>query len=510
MENGECRMKKALFCLALAGALLSFAEESPITVYPTRGHLSRAFARMERSTGEKPETLRVLFYGQSIVGQKVWCDNVVAAWKARYPTVNFVVKNLAIGGYATDTLVHCIESDIFPFYPDVVFFHDYGDVLGGYGYMLGEVRRRTTAEIVIWSSHLRYDEDPATIMAVRAGKDVPRKGNERSIDATERRTGEMRALAEDLDLVFVDLQGEWCRILLENKWKPTALIVDSVHLNQKGFQFYSRILIDALTPGPGGADEGGASGTVSHLAYAQAAKTGENGDITVRFDGNRIAAVANGAGVVEPTFGAFAAGGEVLIDGTPVREIPSQWYHTRSTPIERWFPGCDTPVKGKTALQNEEWTLSILTYATNAKPKYVTYRLEGSKTGFDGEGCSTNTFVSNSGRVVIPGVWLGCTVNPFGSDGPVAGVSKTAWKSMLVPVPVYGPRPKWTETVLAQGLANGPHVLTIRNPHGDLGIAGFVVSKPNPKWERPLTERMQKFLKRANGAEFFYGDAAWH
>ena len=81
---------------------------------------------------------------------------------------------------------------------------------------------------------------------------------------------------------------------------------------------------------------------------------------------------------------------------------------------------------------------------------------------------------------------------------------------MLVPVPVYGPQPKGAETVLAQGLANGRHVLTIRNPHGDLGIAGFVVNKPNPKWDRPLTERMQAFKKRIAGAEFFYGDAAWH
>ena len=491
-----------------AGAGL--AEETAVTVYPTRGHLSRTFAKMERSTQEKPETLRVLFYGQSIVGQKVWCDQIVDAWKKRYPTVKFVVKNLAIGGYATDTLVHCIESDIFPFYPDVLFFHDYGDVLGGYGYMLGEVRKRTTAEIVIWSSHFRYDEDPATVMRIRAGTDVPRKGNERNYGAEKTRTGEMRTLADDLDLVFVDLQGSWAKILLDNKWGPKALIGDSVHMNEKGFPFYSKILLDALTPDPKGAGEGGSSGTISFLPFAKAAKAAKNGDITVEFDGNRIAAVADGNGVVDPTFGAFVAGGEVLIDGVPVREIPSQWYNTRSTPINNWFPGCDTALKGKTMLQDEEWTLTILSYVTNAKPKYVTYKLEGSKTGFDGEGSSTNLFVSKSGRIVIPGPWFGSTCNPWHTAGPAANVSKTLWKSMLMPVPVYGPQAKGEETVLAQGLANGRHVLTIRNPHGDLGIAGFVVNKPNPKWERPLTERMQTFQKRIAGAEFFYGDAAWH
>ena len=37
------------------------------------------------------------------------------------------------------------------------------------------------------------------------------------------------------------------------------------------------------------------------------------------------------------------------------------------------------------------------------------------------------------------------------------------------------------ETVLVLGLANGRHPLTIRNPHGDLGVTGFVVNKPAPK-----------------------------
>ena len=247
---------KKILCVGLVAlaAGMGSAEEL-IEPFPSRGHLTRTFAQMEASTAENPATIRVLFYGQSIVRQNVWCEHIIADWQKRYPTVKFVVRNLSVGGYTTDALSHCIESDIFPFYPDVLFFHDYGDVLGGYGYMLGEVRKRTTAEIVIWSSHFRYDEDPATVMKIRAGVDVPRKGNERNYGAEKTRTGEMRALADDLDLVFVDLQGSWAKLLLDNKWGPKVLLEDTVHMNGKAFPYYSKILVDALTPDPKGAGE---------------------------------------------------------------------------------------------------------------------------------------------------------------------------------------------------------------------------------------------------------------
>lgn len=487
----------AAVCCAVAHGV---AEE--VSIYPTRGHLVRAFSRMEASTAEKPATIRILFYGQSIVGQNVWCQQIVSEWRKRYPTVKFVVKNLAIGGYGTDSLVHCIESDIFPFYPDVLFFHDYGDVEGGYGYMLGEVRKRTTAEIVIWSSHLRYDEPPQAIMDARAMPQVPKLG---------KRTAEMRGVADYLDLVFVDLQGNWCKLLFEQKWKPTVLLADSVHLNNKGFSHYSRFLLENLVPGPAGSDgNGGASGTITRVPFAKGAKTQPNGDIVFEFDGNRVTAVSSGLGYADPSLGKAVPAGEVLVDGVPVRDIPSQWIHTRSSAINNWFPGCDTPVRGKTKLLDETWTLRINSFASKGKKKYVTYSVTGSKTGFDGEGSSTNLFVSNSGRVVIPGPWLGSTCNPWKSRGPVPGISKCVWKSVLLPVDVYSPQEKGVETVLATGLSNGRHVLTIRNPHGDLGIAEFVVSKPNPKWDRAPNEREAAFLKRMSKAQFIYGDSEWH
>lgn len=500
---------KKILCVGLVAlaAGMGSAEEL-IEPFPSRGHLTRTFAQMEASTAKNPATIRVLFYGQSIVRQNVWCEHVIADWQKRYPTVKFVVRNLSVGGYTTDALSHCIESDIFPFYPDVLFFHDYGDVPGGYGHILGEVRKRTTAEIVVWSSHLRFDEKPERIMAIVHDK-MPSTGKWDRDGMAAVRTKGILTMADDLDLVFVDLQGHWCNLLLSNKWSPKKLIGDSIHMNNEGFPHYSKILIDNLTPGPKDAPTA-SSGLISRIPFAKAAKIGKNGDITVSFDGNRIAAISNGKGFADPALGRFAPLGEVLIDGVPVREIPSQWIFTRSSPINNWFPGCDTPMKGKTALQDEKWTLTVTSYVTNAKPKYVTYRVEGSKTGFDGEGCSTNMFVSKSGRVIIPGPWMSSTCNPWKTSGPRPEVSRSYWNSELVPAAWYGPRPAGEETVLAQGLENGKHVLTIRNPHGELGIDSFVVNKPNPKWDRPPSEAILKFHKSVFGGGYEYSDSKWH
>lgn len=500
-----CRLSVLLFCAAIFVEPLGFAGKEPFDeslIFPTRGHLNRAFARMEASTAEKPETIRVLFYGQSIIGQKKWCEMIIDNWKRRYPSVNFVVKNLAIGGYGTDALARCMESDIFPFYPDVLFFHDYGDVTGGYAYILGEVRKRTTAEIAVWSSHLRFDEDPDRIMDLRAKRSVDRKRDGMSIMAVNRTAG-IRQVAEDLDLVFVDLQGYWCRLLKSNGWGPKALIGDTVHMNTNGFPYYADILIKNLKPAPRRAAEGSASGTVKSVPFAKAVKRKSNGDLTFAFDGNRIAAVSDGTGNAD-------ARGEILIDGVAVKDIPSQWINTRSTPMIRWFPGCSTALKGDTCLQDEEWTLTVLSYVTNVRPKYVTYRVEGSKTGFDGEGCSTNLFVSKSGRIVLPGTWLDSSCNPWRCAGPKPNVSKTTWQSKLVPVSEYVPQPTHVETVLAQGLENGRHVLTIRGAKGKLGIGQLIVNRPNPKWECKSSEVVQKFLKKVYGSTFFYGDEAWH
>ena len=43
--------------------------------------------------------------------------------KEKYPTVNFVWANKAIGGFTSPALTRTAWSDLFPYYPDLLFFH---------------------------------------------------------------------------------------------------------------------------------------------------------------------------------------------------------------------------------------------------------------------------------------------------------------------------------------------------------------------------------------------------
>lgn len=465
--------------------------------------IQRTMKRMEESTVENPATVRVLFYGQSIVQQRDWNNVIINRWKEQYPSVNFVVENKAIGGFGTDSLARCMDSDIFPFYPDLLFFHDYGDVEGGYGHILGEVRRRTTTEIILWSSHLRFDEDPKMILDLRDGVVTNNDRWNPNVMAVNRTKG-IRSVAEDLETEYVDLQKKWCEMLIASNLTSKALIYDTVHLNADGKPLYGKMLGEELVRKPGEDGEGVGSGVVMRPKFADVAKINAAGDIEVAFDGNRIVAVSNGEGYDAGT--KANVGFEVLIDGIPVADISSQWYHTRSTPIIRWFPGCCTPEKGPSKLQEEDWALTVDSYVTNSGPKYITYHLEGSKTGPDGEGTSTNRFVSKSGRVVIDGLRFSATVNPWKCAGPVPG-DQIKWQSKLVPVQRYVRAPKGTETVLAQELDNGPHVLTIKGAKDNPGIGSFIINKPDPKWVREPNEKVIQFRKKQ--VPFFYGDKAW-
>ena len=57
MEGGMHMILKAAAAAAVCCAVAHGVAEE-VSIYPTRGHLVRAFSRMEASTAEKPATIR--------------------------------------------------------------------------------------------------------------------------------------------------------------------------------------------------------------------------------------------------------------------------------------------------------------------------------------------------------------------------------------------------------------------------------------------------------------------
>ncbi len=89
-------------------------------------HFQRSMTLMETSTPEERNTVRILFYGQSIMGHR-WHTMVMDGLRTRYPHTDFVVENKALGGFSSQRLVRTTEYDVIPFYPDLLVFHVYGD-----------------------------------------------------------------------------------------------------------------------------------------------------------------------------------------------------------------------------------------------------------------------------------------------------------------------------------------------------------------------------------------------
>ena len=434
-------------CALTAFGRLGAAEPNPSAVF-----IQRTMKALTESTAEKPAHVRVLFYGQSIVAQ-AWTGMVQDYLKTTYPTVQFEFSNRAIGGYTSPALIRTAESDLYPYYPDLLFFHVYGPI-DKYEEIVRRVRERTSAEVILWTSHLSAEQDPRAML-----------------DERDQRSKDILAVAERQKCMVIDLNQKWCRLLLENGWKAQELLGDTIHLKPEGCRYYADFIIEELVriPDTDGVPE--ASGTIREIALDDAcvAKNAD-GSLTLAFDGNRVTAISDGS-APEGTKA------EILLDGQKMSENADLWGTTRPSTGPMWMPAINL-VTHETTPVAEDWTLSALE-GSAADGSKILFKVEGSVTGPDGEGVSTERFVSPSGRVVIepsdiPLAWqFGYTKKTLLPD------FKVTWKNYPLFTDPYQASAAGTRTVLVQNCANGPHTLTIRPESGSVGIAGFVVNTPH-------------------------------
>ena len=130
--------------------------------------IQRSMTLMATSTPEHKNTVRVLFYGQSITEQN-WSKLVADDLRKRFPNANLIIENRALGGFASQLLVKTAETDLYPFYPDLLIFHVYG-AHNTYEDIIRRTRERTTADVLIMTDHVTKDEqlneetDPSKLM----------------------------------------------------------------------------------------------------------------------------------------------------------------------------------------------------------------------------------------------------------------------------------------------------------------------------------------------------------
>ncbi len=402
--------------------------------------MQRTMTLLATSTPAKRNLVKVLFYGQSITKQE-WSQLVAQDLRTRFPHADVVVENRAIGGYSTDFLIQTVGHDVYAFYPDLIVFHDYGGE-ENYEKIIAAIRRNTTAEILIQSDYPTWIPTPA---------DPTNPAREKREAWGDRHSNEwLPELCRKYGCAVADVRRPWYDYLRAGKLKATDVLRDGTHLNDRGNQ----LLADVTKP---------------YLKYAgveawgdlvKTTKPGQwkDGRLRIEFEGNRVELVA----AKGEAFHASEA--DVLIDGKKPSALPELYAITRPTDTFAVDWPAVNRVTAEKPLLAEDWTLRVL--ETNADDSKWRFEVVGSRTGPDGEGVSTERFVSNSGRVVIdPGEWgvnrafrLRKQLTPVGFE--------VRWSVLPLFTDVYR-APRVTDpsreyvTLAASGLSNGKHVLEL-------------------------------------------------
>lgn len=430
-------------------------------------HIQRTMSLLDTSTPQKRNTVRILFYGQSIVANEKWTDAVMTDLQHRFPHANIIYENRAIGGFSAQYLVGTSEADLYPFYPDLLIFHVYGSHKE-YQEIIHNTRSRTTVELAIISDHLGAKEfDGKTFADPGDWKNFKRKVF-------------VPAVAKEYDAQLIDITTPWKKYLMNHNLPSQALLKDGIHPNDHGCFLMSQLVARQLVYLP----------DYPKKQWQDLVKTYQvgsdvhwkDGKLSFPFTGNRVDLIAHNTETTATL--------EVLIDGKKPSENKRCYTYTRTSGC----PGVNWPallrVDFNTIPLLEDWTLTIT--KVDSPNVDLSFKVVGSKTGYDGEGTNREKFVSNSGRVIIePWFWKNLQRDFEFKGKPAYQGFEITWSTKPLFVDEYQP-PKIDDhtieytTTIAQNLENKEHLLQLSIDE---------TSKPTIKairmYQPPVNQRMQ-------------------
>jgi hypothetical protein len=428
-------------------------------------NIQRTMTLLATSTPEHRNTVRILFYGQSVTAGP-WSYALANDLRKQYPNANLIIENRAIGGYGAESLIKTADYDLYPFYPDLLIYHCWGGVkTGEQEGIIKRVRQRTTSEILLWTTHFRFNP------ALPRETPIDDPGVIGQTNDDEERCALWRQLAPKYGCEIAEVREALRVYLKEHNLYPKDTLNDSVHPNDLGNSLIRMLIEPYLRYDPKFPRD-----PWQKLVTDVPAKPDAKGAYKLTFDGNRIDLVA----------GAAPAGklgtAQVLIDGKAPSSFDELYYHSRPTAAPNvWWPAIGH-FEHEKPLVAEKWTLKFT--ECDVEKKVIRFEVSGSVTGPDGAGDASQRFVSNSGRVIIePSAWAVIWALQY-SKKPVPDGYVITWETRPLFVDVYqapATPDKSLEyaTTLAQGLHNGPHTLELV-PKGDgaLPVAAFRVYKP--------------------------------
>lgn len=444
--------RTSLGCLILLSHF-AFAQQTKYPPVPAEEHrerfgagIQRTMALLATSTPAQRHVVRILFYGQSITKQE-WSQSVAQDLRARFPYADLTIENRAIGGYSSEFLIQTLPHDVYAFYPDLIIFHDFGGQ-ENYEKIIAGIRQHTTAELLIQSDYPTWIPTP--------GEPIDEAKAKRE-EFHERHSFEwLPKLCEKYGCELIDVRRPWIEYLKQNKLKASAVLADGVHLNAQGNYLLAEITKRHLRYEPAFAQPT-AKPLVRRVRVGDEARW-NGGRLRLEFEGNRVELVAAKGAVYH------AAAASILIDGKSPSAFPELYAITRPTDTYAVDWPSINRVTAEKPLQVEDWTLRVL--ETSPDDSQWRFEVIGSRTGPDGQGVSTERFLSKSGRVVIePTDWgvsraykLRQQLTPVGFE--------VQWHVVPTFTDLYR-APRVTDpsqeyiTVLASGLPPGRHTLDL-------------------------------------------------
>ncbi|MGL4422671.1 MAG: SGNH/GDSL hydrolase family protein, partial [Gemmataceae bacterium] len=445
--------------LFLSGASTAGSAEPfpPLMVKtpPPAAKIQRAMHLLSTSTAEKPNMVRILFYGQSITEQD-WWKEVLADLKTRFPHAKIIAENRALAGYSSQLLVQTAESDLYPFEPDLLIFHVYG-AHDKYEAIIKRTRERTIADILLQTDHVVRAKD---FTEETDPQKLPPKGEH--WDAFMNHNW-LPSVAKKYGAELCDQRSLWKSYLTTNKLEPKQLLRDDVHLNKHG-EFLmgecvkASLRVDADHPWKD-------DRRVRTYRVGENIQRKDDGSISLEFTGNRVEIV-----VGSEIQGRLA----FTIDNKKPSEWNEAYIQTRAIASQ----GGKWPVLagfGGKGLVPEDWTMKLTRDPQN--PKRYTFTIVGAKTGPDGSGATDAKFVSKSGRVVIlPEHWhIEYALMLSGITSPPAELT-VRWSVQFYGADECLPQllklapGKTSEVKVIRGIPDGVHQLRIQGAIGPMQV----------------------------------------
>ena len=340
---------------------------------------------------------------------------------------------------------------VIPDQPDVVLIYNFGKT-EDLEAMIAELRRQTTADIIVGSLHWCVPH--------KAVWPDPEAANSHQDPQA------LRAVCQKYGAEFVENRRELTQYMLDNHLRIEDLLGDSVHQTRyaarmtvmniaRHFHRASHFEYDPLArerrvevEAPSAAQMSGGPWTPAQGGSARAA-TRKGSALSVRFRGNRVELI----GWRGPEGGTA----DVRIDGRPASEVAA-FYAGYIEPDKRNAPLPPNPPRDRcphavTLGQNlipQRWTITLTSDRGD-------YELVGSATGPDGRGNAFQPFTSLSGQILIdPRFWRDAKNNRTG-DRFVFEVLRSTVSRVDFQAPAW----EKFRLRLAAGLPCGEHVLEL-------------------------------------------------